>query len=202
MPSTIDIGIYACEICGLMMVAGALWLLRIGVIKLSEAAKGAVGLTVELEQKIKEVERKLKISTSYPTIALFIIGFCFIAYGVWSARHAIQTYNIVGNLPISDTTGVTVMVAPEPGNITPDSSGKLDRFVNFDPDFRRVIVLVNSPGYEPTQHYFYLEAKDRRVQLPDHLVFTKLQSAPSAPGSIVPVPANTVLAPFGKPPNF
>jgi hypothetical protein len=175
------------------------------VIKLSEATKGMSGITVELEKRIKEVDRKIKISTSYPTIALFIIGFAFIAAGLLFAKSTVQTFTIVGQLPIQDPSSATVIVASGASNFFPDSDGKLNRVVEFSPEVRRLMVIVNAPGYSPSQSFFTLnaeDAKNRQLSFPDDLKFTKVSDKPTTPGRIVAPRDNVALAPLSQPPTF
>src|SRR4029077_5494901 len=75
------VAIYACVACGVIMVIGSLYLLQTGRVTLSAAA----------EQKALDVElmKKIKISTTYPALGLFIIGFCFTALGVYFSREDI-----------------------------------------------------------------------------------------------------------------
>ena len=71
------------------MVCGAIWLLKTGVIKLSAAVKGG-SLTVELADKVK-------ISTTYPALGLFVIGLAFVALAIWASRTP-PPLNLVGKI--------------------------------------------------------------------------------------------------------
>jgi hypothetical protein len=186
MMTPVDIIVYVSGLCALIMVAGAIWLLGTGVIKLSEAAKD--GVTVE-------VAHQLRISSRNPAIALFVIGLCFVALAAYYAskpRAAVPLY-IVGKLKIDDAKSVSMTIVPD--NVVallhPDGDGTIDQ--KFDVDFHTVKVEINAAGYVPASFPLTLRldsAKSGTITLPDNLVFTKdtSQVAPST-GTIAPLPA-------------
>ena len=74
-----DIVILIGAICGPIMVIGSMALLYSGAISLRGAACDGEALSIEL---IKEI----KLSTRYPALALFIIGFVFFISAAWFAQ--------------------------------------------------------------------------------------------------------------------
>jgi hypothetical protein len=183
--NTFDFVIIVTAICGLTMVAGAIWLLRTGVIKLSEAAQDGGGLDVEVMDKIK-------FGTRYPAVALFLIGLCFEGVSIYFAKPAVsEPAYIVGKLNIDDASNVTVSVQPD-NVITfhPDDSGQLNQ--RFDVEYRTVKLDINAAGYTPLNKHLTLsfDAANRQIALPAGLVFTKdtSQVAPTA-GAIAELPA-------------
>jgi len=188
-----DFSIYACGICGIVMVCGSIWLLKTGVIKLSEAAGGTGGLSVEVADKIK-------ISTTYPALGLFLIGLSFIVMAIWFSRKPLPL-NIVGQVQIDDPTKVTVSVTPDSfysphGN--PDSSGKFE--VPTPVDLEQLVVVINAAGYDPATRTATLrveDAKKHTLAYPDGLKFTKTTTASPEPGQIDRFPDGVNIPPPG-----
>lgn len=171
------------------MVVGSIWLLKTGVIRLSEAVTGGQGLTVEIVNKVK-------VSTTYPALGLFVIGVVFLAIGVWFSQ-APPPLNIVGKIQIDKPSLVTVSVQYA-DSFTPDSDGQLDRKLQVDN--QRFTVVVNAAGYEPQTVVKTLkieDAKRQRLTLPDDLKFTKVAAATApVPGHVLPLPPDVNLEPL------
>jgi len=193
-----NFSIYACGACGIVMVCGAIWLLKTGVIKLSAAVKGG-SLTVELADKVR-------ISTTYPALGPFVIGLAFVALAIWASRTP-PPLNLVGKIWIDKPSQVTVSVQYA-DTFTPDSDGQVDKQLRVDN--QRFTVVVNAAGYEPQTVVKTLKIEDARQQrlaLPDDLKFSKANSgpitvaAPPVPGHIEPVPAGVNLEPVQKQPQ-
>ena len=185
-----NFSIYACGVCGLLMVAGSIWLLKSGVIKLNAAAKRG-NLSVELWKKIK-------INTTYPALGLFIIGLLFIALGLWSSKTP-PPLNIVGKIQIDDPSLVTVSVQFA-DSFTLDSDGKLDKILPLD--VQRLKVIVNAAGYKPSPFMTTLrveDAKRQRLTMADELKFVKTDTTKPAPGKIDPGLDNVKLEPLHQP---
>jgi hypothetical protein len=204
-----NFSIYACGVCGIVMVCGAIWLLKTGVIKLSAAVKGG-GMTVELANKVK-------ISTTYPALGLFFIGLLFIALGLWFSKGDIvlppnRPLAIVGKIHgVDDKSLVTVTVEPDQFgsavSFEAGSSGQLDKIL---PDIKQFTLKIAANGYLPRPYYITrLNVDDavekpqrRQLNVPDDVKFTRDNSgpitvdAPPLPGATPPVPAGVKLAPF------
>jgi hypothetical protein len=185
--------IFACAGCGILMVAGSIWLLKSGVIRLTEAVKGG-DLTVTILDKVK-------ISTTYPALGLFIIGLAFIGMAMWfSMPKAGIPLNIVGKIDIDDPSLVTVSVEPDiSATFKPDSYGRLDQLVRLE--VRRFNVVINAAGYRPQPFTTTLKMEDAKGQKLafDVVKFEKLSVAAPAPGKVDPVPANVKLEPLTNP---
>jgi hypothetical protein len=189
MYSPFDFTVYLSALCGLIMVTGAIWLLRTGVVKLSEAGRHPNGLSVE-------VANKIKLSSGYPAVGLFIIGFVFIGYAMYMSKPlpTALPISIEGQLNIDSTDTVTMTIEPDNviASIHPDSNGHLDQ--KFDVEFHRVKVRINAAGYNPQSKYFTLDldhASNGKIELPPDLDFKKVDDkGKPAAGSIAAIPAS------------
>jgi hypothetical protein len=173
------------------MVVGSIWLLRTGIIELSEKGKNRGGLDVEIKDK-------LKISTASSSVSLFIIGLAFLVGGLWFSQ-APPPLNLVGKIQIDKPSLVTVSVQYA-DSFTPDSDGLLDRQLQVDN--QRFTVVVNAAGYDPPTVVKTLKMEDPRrkqLKLPEVVKFTKTStaSAPSA-GTTPSPPPGVTLEPFNK----
>lgn len=203
-----NFSIYACGICGVLMVVGSIWLLKTGVITLSAAAKDGI-LSMEIADKVK-------VSTTYPALGLFLIGLFFIGLGVWFSKGDVvmplnRPLAIVGKIKgIEDSSLVTVTVEPDQYksaySFGADTNGRLNKIL---PDIKQFTVRIAANGYKPQQYTATLNVDDaveepqrRRLDVPDDVKFTKISSgaitvaAPPVPGPIQPTPVGTNLEPF------
>lgn len=182
-----DIPIYAAAVCAISIVIGSIWLLKSGVIRLTEAAKeGAFSV---------EIADKIKLKTTYPALALFIIGLLFIGLTFWFTRTP-PPLNLVGKINIDDPSLVTVSVQFADA-FAPDSNGQLDRILPLD--IRRLKVVVNAAGYSPQPWIGTLkieDAKQQRLAFAEEVRFTKLNIPKPAPGPVVALPDNVKLEPL------
>jgi hypothetical protein len=175
------------------MVCGSIWLLKTGVIKLSEAAGGTGGLSVEVADKIR-------ISTTYPALGLFLIGLLFIGTAIWFSRKPLPL-TIVGQVQIDDPSKVIVSVKPDaffsPVR-TPDSSGKFD--VPIPLDLEQLLVEIHAAGYDPAIRTATLrieDAKKHKLALQNEIKFTKTSTASPEPGQIDRFPDGVTIPPPG-----
>lgn len=186
--------IYSCAVCGILMVVGSIWLLKSGVIRLTEAAKGG-NLSVS-------VANKVKISTTYPALGLFIIGLAFIAMALWfSMPKPGIPLNIVGKIDIDEPSLVTVNVEPDiSATFKPDSYGRLDHVLRLD--VRRLNVVINAAGYKPQPFTTTLKMEDaqgQKLAFDQVVKFEKLSVPVPSPGKVDPLPENVKLEPLHKP---
>lgn len=201
-----NFSVIACGACGVLMVVGAIWLLKTGAITLSAAAKeGTLSM---------EIANKVKVSTTYPALGLFIIGLSFAALSLWFSQGDVaapwKPLAVVGKVHgVDDANLVTVTVQPEAYrafNFEASSSGELDKIL---PDVKQLLVTITANGYEPQRYTKTLNVDDaveepqrRRLSVPDEVKFTKVKSgattvaAPPVAGHIDPTPAGTKLEPF------
>ena len=186
--------IYLSGACGFLMVGGAIFLLATGVIKLAEAGKSNAGLTVE-------VEKKIKVSTGYPALGLFVIGLIFVALAVYGSKSSeVMPISISGKVSIDDLRKLSVSVQadiPLP-YLRPDDDGNLE--VVFRPEFQRVWINVAAPeGYTPVVHSYPVTISQlggqRKIVLPNNMRFTKT----SVQAPIEPLRSDVKLAPFVLP---
>jgi hypothetical protein len=192
MMTPFEFCIYLCGACGFLMVGGAIWLLRTGIIKLSEVDQGGGSLSVDIANKIK-------ISTAYPALGLFIIGLLFLALPIWFSRPiAGLPLNIVGQIDIDDPSLVTVSVEPDTSAVfKPDSDGRLDRILPLA--VQRLKVVINAAGYKPQPFITTLkveDAKKQRLAFNNAVKFIKLDVPKPAAGKVDPLPVNVKLDPL------
>ena len=186
--------IYVCAGCGILMVAGSIWLLNKGVIRLSDAVKGG-HLSVTIAKKVK-------VSTTYPALGLFIIGLAFVGMALWvSMPKPGIPLNIVGKIDIDEPSLVTVSVEPDiSATFKPDSYGRLDKVLRLD--VRRLNVVINAAGYKPQPFVTTLKMEDAKGQTLafDQVVkFEKMQVQAPAPGKVDPLPENVKVEPLHAP---
>lgn len=189
-----NFSIYAGAACGILMVAGSIWLLKLGVIQLNTAAKEGT-LDVNILDKIK-------VSTTYPALGLFIIGLAFVGMSIWFSKPiAGIPLNIVGKIDIDDPSLVTVSVEPDISAVfKPDSDGRLDKFVRLD--VHRLNVVINAAGYKPQPFTTTLkmeDAKEHRLAFEKDVKFEKLNVPTPSAGKVDPVPENIKLEPLHQP---
>jgi hypothetical protein len=175
------------------MVVGSIWLLKTGVIRLTEAARDG-SLTISIADKVK-------VSTTYPALGLFIIGLAFVGMAIWFSQPKPGIpLNIVGKIDIDDPALVTVSVEPDiSATFKPDSDGRLDQMLRLD--VRRFKVVINAAGYKPQPFTTTLkmeDAKGQKLAFDQHVKFEKLPVAPPSPGKVDPVPENVDLEPLTK----
>ena len=175
-------------ICGIIMVCGGIMLLRVGAIKLSEAAKeGSFSV---------QIRKDIKITTSYPALGIFVIGLLFIVLSAYMAKPDKELpLSILGQLDVTDPGGVTIQVEPDQlaVNSALDATGKFDKTLH--PYIRRVKVTIVASGYDPEKKELLLNVeKGKLVKIPDGLIFTKVKANPGA-GEIKAVAAGDKLPP-------
>jgi hypothetical protein len=207
-----NFSIYACGICGLLMVAGCIWLLARGVITLTAATKDG---TISVE-----IANKVKISSTVPAVALFILGLCFIVAALYfSQADAIKPLSnrplaIVGSISgVEDANLVTVTIQPDQYGSSvsfgTSSDGRVDKLL---PDIKQLTLTIAANGYTPQPYKTTLNVDDaieepqrRLLNLPTAVRFTKITagpvtvSSPPLPGHIDPTPPGTKLEPLHAP---
>jgi hypothetical protein len=186
-----NFSIYACAACGILMVAGSIWLLKTGVIQLNAAVKDSA-LTINVVDKIN-------VSTTYPALGLFIIGLAFIGMAIWFSKPNVGLpLNIVGKIDIDDPSLVTVSIEPDTSAVfKPDSYGRLDNFVRLD--VHRFHVVINAAGYKPQPFTTTLkmeDAKEQRLVFDQIVKFEKLNVPTPSAGKVDPIPDNVKVPPL------
>jgi hypothetical protein len=204
-----NFSIYTCGICGLLMVAGCIWLLARGVITLTTAAKDGT-ISVEIADKVK-------ISSTVPAIALFILGLCFIVAALYfSQADAIKPSSsrplaLVGKISgVDNASLVTVTIQPDQYGSAVSFGTSSDGQVNkLLPDIKQLTLTIAANGYAPQPYKTTLNIDDavdepqcRLLNLPRDVKFTKITDAavtvnsPPMPGHIDPTPPGTKLEPL------
>jgi len=117
----LQIAIIMGAFCGVIMVAGSIYLLRSGAVTLMSAS--------EKEALSIEVAEQVKISTSYPALGLFVIGLFFIIVSIYFGKPEYNELAIVGKLEAdgpSNLSGIRVDYYIPIGNKSTDHNGKLE----------------------------------------------------------------------------
>jgi hypothetical protein len=123
--------------CGIIVVAGGIYLLAKGAITLA-ATSPADALTIEWQ-------KKFRVNTQVPGIAFFVIGLCFVVVALYSASPP-EPIDLQGEVHGVDGP-VTVIIRSEP--LHPPVFGDGAIRYRFYPDFSVLTLEASAPGYEP-----------------------------------------------------
>lgn len=135
--SVSDIVVMASAGCGVLMVAGSLWLLYCGAIKLERAAKEGA-----LEIKLFE---KIRFTTGVPALGLFLIGWLFIGLAVYrSPPSDVSAINFTGTMDMPYPEA-SVLVAANSLSI-PALGTQLVGVAR--PTLEYISFTVTAPGYD------------------------------------------------------
>jgi hypothetical protein len=125
--------------CGIMVVAGGIYLLATGAITLA-ATSPSDALTIEWQ-------RKFRVNTQVPGIAFFVIGLCFVGAALYTASPTKpEPIDLEGKVPGVDGP-VSLIIRSEPLHPPVFGDGAI-RF-RFYPDFSVLTLEASAPGYEP-----------------------------------------------------
>jgi len=137
--TTFDVLTILAGLCGMIMVIGSMVLLYKGVITLS-------GITPE-EALSVQFTNMIKVTTHYPSLALFVIGLIFIIVAQMNAKPNQVALWIKGNVSGADADTVTMLVsvATVPTHVMPDGSvvGTL-RLSQYP-----LKIEIDAPGHNP-----------------------------------------------------
>ncbi len=137
-----DIVILIGAICGPIMVIGSMALLYSGAISLRGAACDGEALSIEL---IKEI----KLSTRYPALALFLIGFIFFISAAWFAQQGNVKKIRLDGVVSSPNELVGVEIILSAGSWKRDIRDQTGRFsFLFHPNVENLSATFVAPGYE------------------------------------------------------
>jgi hypothetical protein len=133
-----DITIIAATFCGLLMVAGSLFLLYKGAIKLEVASKDPA-LTVDM------FKDKFKLTTHVPALALFVIGLAFVGLSIYAARDTAATPIEVKGEAAAPGEEVRVFFKSE----WPVPVSGRQVFQVLRPRLDVITLVITAPGYQP-----------------------------------------------------
>jgi len=140
-----DITIIAATFCGIMMVAGSLFLLYKGAIKLEVASKDPA-LTIDM------FKDKFKLTTHVPALALFVIGLAFVGLSIYAARETTATPIKVKGEAAARGEEVKVFFRSEWP--IPVAGEKI--LAVLRPQLDVLQLVISAPGYQP---YFQCYSK-------------------------------------------
>lgn len=164
--STFDILCIIGGICSLLMVVGSLYLLYKGTITLSEKnAEEAVQV---------EFKKLINITTRYPALGLFIIGWAFLGLVLYlSKTNSERPLEIQGKLMIDDTQSVTVVGSATMLQTVPASDGGIDALI-YPSRVDAIRIDIVTPGYA--------QGKISRVIIPQNIHDQVVNFGPLDPG--------------------
>lgn len=126
--------------CGICMVIGGMLLLYKGIITLSQTSKDAA-VTVEFKEMVK-------ITTHYPALGLFVIGWVFIITSfIYAKPPTVKPLAIKGRVIADDPTSVSFRVYSGSGYLKPLSGGEIND--TLVPQLNTLIIEITAPGYNP-----------------------------------------------------
>jgi hypothetical protein len=125
--------------CGILVVAGGIYLLAKGAITLA-ATSAADALTIEFKKQIR-------VTTQVPGVAFFLIGLCFVALALhWATPKPFDPIDLRGEITGVDGP-VSVIIRSEALHPPVFRDGVID--YHFYPDFSVLTLEVSAPGYDP-----------------------------------------------------
>ncbi len=128
-------------VCGVIMVIGSMFLLYKGSISLKDAS--------EKEALSIEVINEIKLSTRYPALALFVIGFIFFISAAWFAKEGdTKKITLAGTVSSPDKLSdieIHLSAGPWKQNIS-DDSGTFS--ILFYPNVKSLKATIVAPGYK------------------------------------------------------
>jgi hypothetical protein len=124
-------------LCGVIVVAGGIYLLAKGAIKL-ESTNPADALSIEWQ-------KQFKMNTQVPGIAFFVIGLCFVVAALYAATPSRGTpIDLQGEVPGVDTK-VNIVIHHEPWTTEADGDGQVKFRIN---PVRFIRVVAYASGYQ------------------------------------------------------
>lgn len=131
---------YASVSCGSIMVITSLFFLHKGIISLNKSSR---------EKAISiDFKKQIRISSHYPALALFILGWTFIMVPMFiAAPSKIAVEGVLRVNPPHDLNRLTVRIIGGPWDIEPDSDGSLGTV--FYPNLDKMKIEITGPGRHP-----------------------------------------------------
>lgn len=145
MYSPFDISILVGAICGLLMVAGSIWLLRVGIIDLKEKARDS-----DDAEAINVAIKEIKLSSRYPALALFIIGGGFVLGSAYLAKEDIHHIPISGQITADDDlylSDVVVRIRLEEKEFPVNQQGEANYVLLYAEEPSNLRAEIIAPGY-------------------------------------------------------
>jgi len=153
-----DIVILIGVICGPLMILGSMFLLYKGSISLQAAANDKDALSIELMKEIK-------LSTRYPALGLFLIGFMFfITSANYAQEGSVKSVKIIGNLSSPDgVEGVQVEMSASSWRQEVYSTNDGGFSTTFRPNLEHLKVVILAAGYENDHATRNLEYSSEKI---------------------------------------
>lgn len=144
-------------ICGVIMVTGGIFLLYKGVITLKDANKDTA---IDIEFK-----KMMRITSHYPSLALFIIGWGFVISAIiFGAQPVISIKGHLKN--VSDPSSVKIEITSLHGTGQASTDGSIDGTIQPNTGIYKIAIVV--PGYTPSPYIATVTSKgitDRSITI-------------------------------------
>jgi hypothetical protein len=179
--------------CGIMVVAGGIYLLSKGAITLAATAP-ADALTIEWQ-------KKFRVNTQVPGIAFFVLGLGFVVAALYSASPSkAEPIDLQGEIAGVDGP-VTLIIRSQPLPL-PVFGGGIIRY-RFYPDFSVLTLEASAPGYEPMPVPVEI-SRATAVDVGRIHLKKRIEEIPAKPDSILPIdfrppPVTGTAGSFGSP---
>ena len=171
--TSFDFAIVIGAICGVIMVLGAIYLLKLGIINLKDISQQAHSEQANAKSKPSEKAKSpdaltiayndIKISTQYPALALFVIGLAFVLGSAYLAtpnpRFAdfITKINVAAEKGIKLPSGATVQIYIKPDElpimVSEETTHTYQHPINPLNLYGRIIVSGLEPIEKPLQSH-------------------------------------------------
>lgn len=182
-------------ICSVLMVAGALYLLYKGTITLTEKAP---------EEALRvEFKKMINITTRYPALGLFVIGWAFLGLVLYLSFQTSreQPLEIKGHLKVDDARSVTVVATATMLRMNPTDDGGIDALI-YPSRVDSIRIEIVTPGYARgaiSRVIIPQNIHDRSIDYGDLDPGRKMTEMPAVkPDNIVPAPNLPPLDQGGK----
>ncbi|MCI0564500.1 MAG: hypothetical protein MN733_39020 [Nitrososphaera sp.] len=145
MFAAINIVILIGATCGLIMVCGSIWLLRLGVIDLREKISESGG-----KDALNIALKEMKFSTRYPALGLFVIGLIFVLGSAYFARQNVREIPVSGEISAIDDaylSSVRVRLLLQENEFPVNQAGSAEYVLLYTDEPKNLMAQIIAPGY-------------------------------------------------------
>lgn len=186
-----DITIIAATFCGIMMVAGSLFLLYKGAIKLEVASKDPA-LTIDM------FKDKFKLTTYVPALALFVIGLAFVGLSIYAARDTAATPIEIKGEAAAAGEDVKVIFKSE----WPVPVAGRQVFQVLRPQLDVITLVITAPGYQPFYQSYSKRDVGKLIDFGTVQLVRAVARIETRPENITPLPTGVTPPPLSSSGGF